>query len=120
MKNSIKEFLLNFPEKSISRIRFFCIIAFFLLLFVERYNKLGLELSFLIITLILWIGGVFPFLWQLVQYQSVKKPNTISYKIFISLFIAMIILLFSGPIFCYCMAKYYEVQADYYRSLLHK
>jgi hypothetical protein len=120
MKNSIKGFFLSFPERSISRIRFFCIVAFFLLLFVERYNKLGLELSFVIITLILWIGGVFPFLWQLVQYQSVKKANTIGHKILISLLITLIILLFAGPIFCYWMAIHSEIRAEYYRSFLSK
>jgi hypothetical protein len=120
MMNRISDFLFNFPKKNISRIRISSAISFFIFLWAYQNNELRLETSFLIITPIIWIGGVFPLLWFLAQYQSIQKPTTIVYKTLISIYIAIIILLFVGPIVCYCLAKYSEIQADYYRSLLPK
>jgi len=119
MKTSIYKYILNFPENIIRKIRYISIILFFLFLIIERNHKFGLETTFLLITPIIWIGGGFIFLWFFVKYLSLKRPNTITHKFILFACILFIFILFVGPVFCYCMAKYYEWQGNYYRELYH-
>jgi|SRR6478735_11596707 len=120
MKKRIYDFMLNISEKQMRIISLSSVALLIMYILINPNNRIGLELSFLIMTPLIWMGGCFFLLWYYVRAQSLKDTNTIVHKTLISLSFAFMIFLFFFPIFCYCMAKYYEIQADYYRSLLHK
>ena len=120
MKKRIYNFMLNISERQMKIISLSAAALLIISILINLDNKIGLELSFLIMTPLIWMGGCFLPLWYYVRAQSLKAVRTVFHKTLISLSVVFMILLFLFPIFCYCMAKYYEIQADYYRSLLHK
>ena len=109
MKTRIYTYILNFPESRIRKIRLISFASIILFLIIESYQKIGLEISFVFITLNIWIGGGFVISWYIVKSLPIKIPNTVFLKFLMLGWILLLFLFFAGPIFCYCMAKHYEV-----------
>lgn len=108
MKTTLFNYLLRIPEFRINLLSLLSFVLFVLFFLFQERLHLGLEATFIFITLNIWMGGSLIFLWRFVKFLPVMEKNNPAHKLLFIVGIIFQVILFAGPVFCYIMAKYYQ------------
>ena len=115
----IKNYLVNLPLKNLFKINSIALGGFCIYLIFLNDKIKSTDLTFLIITPLIWCGGTFFLLTLLIKYLDKEYPKTLLKKLMVVLYLILIPVSFFGPIVCYIMVKYYELQIEQLKQAMH-
>jgi len=115
----LKNYLTNLPQKKLLQIN--SIAVWGLLIYIVFLNDKikSTDLTFLIITPLIWCGGSFFFLALLIQLLNQDVKKILLKKTMIALCFIIILITFFGPIVCYFMAKNADFEIEHLKQVMH-
>lgn len=112
MITQMKMYIKQLSGKKIGIICYSCFVLLFINMWIKSYQKFSLEVEFLILIILTSIQLGLPLIWSLLKYAEIQNKNQKLYKLASWIGGSILFLLISGLIFCYFMAKHYELQAS--------